>query len=280
MADRFLLNTRNRFKVGPVYFWVMRTPPLASRNSYVRSLARGLSVICAFGPDSREQTASQVAAATGLDRTGARRMLRTLESLGYVRHDVGKFQLTPRVLDLARVYLSTTPLRSIAEPIAENLAAVVQEFCAVSVLDGTAIVHVVTVPVNRIMTVNLPVGSRLPAYCTATGRVLLGALSKSALDRALKDSNIQKHTKHSVTSIVELKRIIRRDHRRGWSLLNQEFEEGIGSISVPIRERSGQIIAAINVAGNLSRTPAQKMISIVLPKLKEAAQEIHSHLIR
>lgn len=205
-------------------------------------------------------------------------MLRTLESLGYVRRDGRKFQLTPRVLDLAHVYLATTPLRSIAAPVAEKLVGAVQEFCAVSVLDGAALVHVVTIPVNRIMSVNLPVGSRLPAYCTAGGRVLLGGLSKTDLGRALKGADIKKHTKHTITSVLKLERIIRRDHERGWSLLNQEFEEGICSLSVPILQRSGEIIAAINVACNLSRTSPKKMISTILPRLKEAAQEIHSLL--
>ena len=206
-------------------------------------------------------------------------MLRTLETLGYARHDGGLFQLTPRVLDLAHVYLAATPLRSTAEPVAEKVANAVREFCAVSVLDSASIVYVVSVPVNRIMTVNLPVGRKLPAYCTAAGRALLGGLSKSALDRTLQNSNIQKHTKHTVTSIPELKRIIRRDHDRGWSMLNQEFEEGICSLAVPIRDRSEQIIAAINVAANLSRTNPRKMIAQVLPRLKEAAKEIHSRLL-
>jgi IclR family transcriptional regulator, pca regulon regulatory protein len=219
-----------------------------------------------------------VAAASGLDRAGARRMLRTLEALGYARQEGQKFQLTPRVLDLAHVYLATTPLRSIAEPVVERLASAIHEFCALSVLDGTSIVCVVTVTVNRIMSVNVPVGTRLPAYCTSQGRVLLGGLSKSALDRVLQDSNIKKHTKQTVTSVPELKRIIRRDHERGWSLLNQEFEAGICSLSVPVMDRSGQIIAAINVTGNLSRTNSQKMITQVLPRLKEAAQEIQSRL--
>jgi IclR family pca regulon transcriptional regulator len=223
------------------------------------------------------QTFSQVAAATGLDRAGARRMLHTLEALGYVRREGLKFQLTPRVLDLAYVYLST-PLKSVAEPVLEKLVSVVNESCSASVLDGTEIVYVVTVPVNRIMAINLSVGSRLPAYCTSQGRILLGGLSKSELNRVLKEINIKKQTKYTVTSTTELGRIIRRDHERGWSLLNQELEEGICSISVPIVERSGRMIAAMSVAGSLSRTTPKKMISMVLPRLKQAAQEVHSLL--
>lgn len=211
---------------------------------------------------------------TGLDRAAARRMLRTLETLGYVRQDGTRFQLTPRVLDLAHVYVSTTPLKSVAEPVMKKLVGRVRESCTASILDSTEIVCVMTTPVDRIMTVNLRVGSRFPAYCTSQGRILLGSLSKSALDRTLKESNIKKYTKHTVTSIPELKRIILRDHERGWSLLNQQFEEGMCSIAVPVKTQSGQIIAAMNIAGSLSRIPPKKMISTILPRLKEASEEI------
>lgn len=250
----------------------------APRNSYVRSLARGLSVICSFTADSRIQTVSQVATATGLDRAGARRMLRTLETLGYVRREGLRFQLTPRVLNLANVYLSAAPLRTVVEPTMEKLVRTVNESCSASVLDGTEIVYVATVPVNRIMAINLSVGSRLPAYCTSQGRVLLGGLTKSELNRVLEQSNIRKHTKYTVTSIPRLIRMIRRAQERGWALTNQEVEEGICSLSVPIVERSGRIIAAISVAGSPSRTTPKVMISTVLPRLRQAAQEISSLL--
>jgi IclR family pca regulon transcriptional regulator len=213
---------------------------------------------------------------TGLDRAGVRRMLRTLEALGYVHREGPKFHLTPRVLDLAYMYLATTPLCHIAEPVLEKLVSVVHESCSVSVLDGSETVFVVRVPVHKIMSINLAIGSRLPAYCTSAGRILLGDLSKEGLDRALKASAITKHTKYTVTSIPELKRIVRRDHQRSWSLLSQELEEGVCALSVPIVDRTGRIIAAINVAGSLSRTTPGKMLSTVLPRLKHAAQEINS----
>lgn len=216
---------------------------------------------------------------TGLNRAGARRMLHTLETLGYVRREGAKFYLTPRVLDVAYTYLSTTPFWGIAEPAMEKLVRVVHESCAVSVLDGTEIVYVVKVPVYRILTINLAVGSRLPAYCTSQGRVLLGGLPPGELDRVLKTSNIKKHTKYTVTSIPELKSIIKRDHDRGWSLQNQELEEGICSIAVPIVDGSGRIIAAMNVAASLSRTTPRKISSTVLRRLQSAAQEIGSLLL-
>lgn len=252
----------------------METFDLSSRNSYVRSLARGLSVIRSFTADSPVKTVSQVATATGLDRAGARRMLRTLVALGYVEHQGLTFQLTPRILNLAHVYLSTTAVWGSVEPVLQNLAKEVSEACSATILDGTEIVHVVDVPGPRLMTAHVPVGTRLPAYCTSTGRILLGALSKHELDRVLTASNITKHTRYSVTSIAELKRIIRRDHEHGWSFLNQELEEGLRALAVPIFDRSHRIIAAITVVGDVSRSSPKAMISRALPRLKRAAKEI------
>lgn len=213
---------------------------------------------------------------TGFDRATVRRLLHTLVTLGYVQREGRAFQLTPRILDLAYIYFSTSALWNIAEPVMKKLVSTIHESCAMSVLDGTEIVYVMNVPAYRIMTINLPIGSRLPAYCTSQGRVLLGDLSRTELDRVLKESNIQKHTKHTVASTAELKRFIRRDHERGWSLQNQELEEGVCSIAVPIQEKSGRVIAAMNVTGSASRLTQRKMISTVLPRMKRAAQEIHS----
>ena len=205
-------------------------------------------------------------------------MLRTLETLGYVHREGLKFQLTPRVLDLANVYLSTMPLGSLAEPVMEKMVGVVNETCSTAVLDGTEIVYVGIAPANRIMAISLSVGSRLPAYCTSQGRVLLGSLSRAELNQLLKESNLRKHTRYTITSISQLVRVIRRDYLRGWSLANQEVEEGICSISVPIAQPNGRVVAAISVASSLSRVTAKRMISMVLPHLKQAAQEVQSLL--
>lgn len=256
----------------------MATSERSSRTSYVRSFARGLSVIRSFSANSPLQNASQVAKMAGLDRAGARRLLHTLETLGYARREGSKFCLTPHILDLAYVYLSTTRLWGTVEPVMQRLVGAVQESSSVTVLDGTEIVHVAGIPGPRLMTTHSAIGTRFPAYCTSTGRVLLGGLSKHDLDRTLKMSNLTKRTKYSVTSIPELKRIIRRDHERGWSLLNQEVEEGLCGLAVPIFGRPGQIVAAIAVIGNASRSTPRTMTSAILPRLKRAAQEISTLL--
>ena len=251
---------------------------MPDKKPYVRAFARGLSVIRSFSANSPVQTVSQIAKTSGLDRAGSRRMLRTLEALGYVHQEGLKFRLTPRVLDLANIFLSTTALWGTVEPALQELANAVQESSSVTVLDRTEIVHVAGVPGPRLMTTHIAVGRRLPAYCTSTGRVLLGELSETDLHRTLEASNITKRTKYSVTSIPELKRIIRRDHDRGWSLLNQELEEGLCALAVPLLDRSGRVIAAINVVSNVSRLSPAAMISRILPLLRHSAEEIRTLL--
>jgi IclR family transcriptional regulator, pca regulon regulatory protein len=236
-------------------------------------------VIRSFTAESPVQTVSHVATMTGLDRSGARRMLLTLEALGYVQREGPKFRLTSVVLEMAHISLSTTALWGTVEPVLQQLVIAVQETCAAAVLDGTEIVHVAGIPGPRLMTTHVAVGSRLPAYCTSMGRILLGSLSDHDLDRTLKASEIRKRTKYSVTSIPELKRIVRRDYDRGWSFLNQELEEGLCAVAVPIVDRSRRIVAAINIVGNLSRSSPREMTSRVLPQLKRAAQEINSLLL-
>lgn len=257
----------------------MQTFKPSPSRSHVRALARGLSVIRSFTADSPVRTVSQVARTAGLDRAGARRMLHTLEALGYIRHEGPNFRLTPRVLDLARVYLSATAVWGRVEPVLQKLTQEVREACSATILSGTEIVHVAGVPGPRLLAAHVGVGTRLPAYCTSTGRLLLGALSKRELDRVLKASNITKRTQYSVTSIAELKRIIQRDHERGWSFLNQELEEGLCALAVPIFDRSHQIVAGITVFGDVSRwSPSRAMISRVLPRLRQAAQEVSTLL--
>ena len=205
-------------------------------------------------------------------------MLRTLEALGYVQHEGPRFHLTPRVLDLAYIYLSTTALWGAVEPVVEKLVRAVQESSSVSILDRTEIVYLVALRGPILMTAHATVGSRYPAYCTASGRVLLGSLSEDDLDRTLKASRITRRTRYSITSVPELKRIIRREHDRGWSFLNQEVEEGLFSLAVPIVDRSRRIIAAINVIGTRSRSTPRTMISRFLLRLKHAASEINTLL--
>ncbi|WP_420998110.1 IclR family transcriptional regulator [Cupriavidus sp. 30B13] len=247
-------------------------------DTYVQSFARGLSVIRAFDAQHPAQTLSEIAHASGLTRAGARRILLTLVGLGYVRADGRLFRLTPKILDLGFAYLTSMPFWNLAEPIMEALSQEVHESCSISVLDGTEIVYVLRVPARKIMTINLSIGSRLPAYCSSMGRVLLAGLPDAELDRVLAASDLRPRTDRTVTDPAALKAIVAGIRARGWAQNDQELEEGLVSLAAPIRNRAGQVIAAINISGQANRTSADEMAANFLPPLLAASGKI-SNLI-
>lgn len=247
-------------------------------DSYVQSFARGLAVIRSFSAEAPRMTLTEVAARAGLTRAGARRILLTLENLGYVTADEKKFFLTAKILDLGYAYLSAAPFWVPAEPVMEQLVADVRESCSISVLDDAEIVYVRRVPTSKIMRVSLGVGSRLPAYATSMGRVLLGELNPAELKSTLARSDIKVHTKLTVTDPKKLISIIEADRQRGWSYVNQELEEGLCAIAVPLKDRTGKIIAAMNISGQANRNSEKTMTGQFLPKLLHAAEKINDAL--
>jgi IclR family pca regulon transcriptional regulator len=243
-------------------------------DTYVQSFARGLAVIRSFSAEAPSQSLSEVAARTGLTRAGARRILLTLEGLGYVESQGRQFRLTPKILDLGFAYLSSLPLWNLAEPVMEQLVAEVKESCSAAVLDGTELVYVLRVPTHKIMSINLGIGSRLPAYCTSMGRVLLAGLAPDELRRRLLASELTARTPRTVTDPLALEQLILQVHEQGWCLVNQELEEGLVSLAAPIRDRGGRTIAALNISGQFNRTPPAYMQEHFLPRLRDAAQRI------
>ncbi|MCX7660314.1 MAG: IclR family transcriptional regulator [Caldimonas manganoxidans] len=245
-------------------------------DSYVQSFARGLAVVRTFSGEAPAQTISEVAERAGLTRAGARRILLTLQHLGYVQAEGRLFRLTPKILDLGFAYLSSLPLWNLAEPVMEDLVADIKESCSAAVLDDTDIVYVLRVPTHKIMAINLGVGSRLPAYCTSMGRVLLAGLPDAELDGRLAASELLKRTPKTETDPTRLRALIEQVRVQGWALVAEELEEGLVSLAAPIRGRNGEVVAAINVSGQQHRTPPVVMLERFLPKLLAAAQQISS----
>jgi IclR family transcriptional regulator, pca regulon regulatory protein len=245
---------------------------------FVQSLERGLAVIRAFDRSRPELTLSEVAAATGVTRAAARRFLLTLAELGYVRSDGRYFSLSPRVLELGYAYLSSLSLPEVAEPHLEALVADVNESSSVSVLDGCDIVYVARVPVSRIMTVAINVGTRFPAYVTSMGRVLLAGLTDDELERYLDALVVQRLTARTVGSAKALRAEIQRVRTQGWSIVDQELEEGLRSVAAPIRDRTGRTVAAVNVSAHASRTSLESMRRDLVPALLAAAARISADL--
>jgi IclR family pca regulon transcriptional regulator len=184
------------------------------------------------------------------------------------------FALTPRILDLGFAYLSSMPIWNRAEPVMEALVQQVQESCSAAVLDDTDIVYVMRVSTHKIMRISLGVGSRLPAWCTSMGRLLLADLDDEALRARLEASNVEPLTRHTLTDIDALVAKVLQARRQRWCLVNQELEEGLISIAAPIVDRSGRMVAALNISGQANRTSAKVMQDTMLPALVEAAQEI------
>ena len=243
-------------------------------DSYVQALARGLQVIRAFDGRARALTLSEVADAARITRAGARRILLTLAHLGYVEVDGRAFSLTPRILSLGFPYLTSLPFWNFAEPVMEDLVRQIHESSSVAVLDGAEIVYVLRVPTQKIMAINLSVGSRLPAFCTSMGRVLLAGLDAEKAQELLRASDLRALTPHTETRITHLRAIVEETRRRGWSLVDQELEEGLISMAVPIVNAHGRVLAALNVSGQVNRTSAREMQRRFLVPLQAAAKRI------
>lgn len=245
---------------------------------HVQSLERGLAVIKAFTAATPELTLSDVAKSTGLTRAAARRFLLTLLDLGYVRTDGKYFSLTARVLDLGYAYLSGMTLPEVALPHLERLSAEVHESSSVSVLDGGDVVYVARYAVSRIMTVTINVGTRFPAYATSMGHVLLAGLSDASLARYLATARLEPFTSHTITSPDELRAELNRVAERRWSLVDQELEDGLRSVAAPVRDRAGDVIAAVNVSTHASRTTLEAARQEILPRLLIACERIEKDL--
>ncbi|MGZ6570770.1 MAG: IclR family transcriptional regulator domain-containing protein [Solirubrobacteraceae bacterium] len=250
-----------------------------TRNSdFVQSLERGLAVIRAFDAEHRELALSDVARATGLTRAAARRFLLTLVKLGYVNFADGRFSLRPRVLELGYAYLSSLTLPEVAQPHMEALVAKVNESSSISVLDDLEVVYVVRVPTRRIMSITLSVGTRLPAYATSMGRMLLAHLPDDELEERLSRIEIRPLTARTVKDKDELRAILAATRKQGYAATDQELEEGLRSLAVPIRDAGDVVIAALNVSVHASRASMAVLRRDFLPFARQAVAGIQADL--
>jgi IclR family pca regulon transcriptional regulator len=247
---------------------------MEERREHIQSLSRGLSVIASFSEERPEQTLSDAARATGLSRATVRRALLTLVDLGYVDQTGRTFSLTPKVLDLAHSFLSSFRVVDLAQPSMERLVEEIQESSSMSVLDGPDVVYIARVPTKRIMTISLALGSRLPAYPTSMGRVLLAALPLPELETYIANTDLVPLTKHTITDLGQWRAEIETIRAQGYALVDQELEEGVRSVAAPIRNGKGAVIAAMNVSCHASRVTVSRMRQEFLPRLLEAAQEV------
>ncbi|ULR56344.1 IclR family transcriptional regulator domain-containing protein [Streptomyces deccanensis] len=242
-------------------------------QGFIESLARGLTVLTAFEEGRAALTLSEVAQATGLARATARRALITLEHLGYVTARDRTFSPTPRVLALGFPPLSRTTLSRIAQPHLADLAGRIHDSTALAVLVGEDIQFLASVPVGRIMSASVTVGTRLPAAATSVGRVVLADLPPG--ERTLHPRRL---TARTTTDPADLTAILEQVHRAGYALVDEELEEGLRSLAVPVRDRTGRVVAAVSVAMHTARRTPEQCLAEVLPDLRDAAARVEADL--
>lgn len=242
---------------------------------FIEAIARGFDVITAFGPGRPAMSLSELAATTGLARPTVRRILVTLEALGYARSTgLGGYTLTPRVLELGTTYVQSTGLWDVARPHLERLVEHTHESSSVAQLDGSDIVYVARVAVPKIITLAVSIGTRFPAPVTSLGKVLLAGLTPDELDATLAQPSRAGITPKERPDRAAIDEGLREVRARGWSLTDQELAGGIRSIAAPLRDGHGRVVAAVNVTVHAAETPVETLLDEHLPRLLQTASAI------
>jgi IclR family pca regulon transcriptional regulator len=242
--------------------------------SFMTSLARGLAVLQAFSDSRKPQTIAQISQKTGIPRAAVRRCLYTLQQLGYVDAELNNFSLRPKVLTLGYSYLSSTPLTVSSQPYLNAISHELGESSSLAVLEDGEVLYVARSAASRVMSVALNTGSRLPAYCTSLGRVMLAYLPPDALNIYFERVKLRPMTDKTVTGAKQLREILLRVRQDGYAINDEELELGLRSIAVPVRGASGQVLAALNVGAQASRVSVERMREEFLPVLQRGAQEL------
>jgi IclR family transcriptional regulator, pca regulon regulatory protein len=245
---------------------------------FVTALARGLAVIRAFGAHSSRMSLAEVARRVELPRATVRRSLITLETLGYVETDGKKFMLTPQVLSLGHSYLTSMPVTRAVRPYLEKMSALFNESASAGILDHNDAVFLARVQVRRILLGTAPAGSRVPAYCTSMGRVLLAAQSDDMIEEYLSRIEPHAYTPRTITNPAKIRDAIFEARSASYSIVEEELDAGVVAISVPIKNAHDRTVAAISVVSHVDRASSAQMIDRFLPAMRDAARELRAQL--
>lgn len=254
------------------------TALLAERDR-VGSLERGLGVVEILAAHPDGMTLTEMADAAGLTRAGARRFLLTLVATGYAEQTGRRFSLSPKLISVARAWLAGSSLWTSAEPFMREVAAALNESCSAAVLSGSDVVYVARIPGRHILSVGLHVGTRLPAYCTSMGRVLLAGLPREERDALLASAAIRAMTPKTITDRSLLAKAVEQAGESGYAIVDEELELGLRSIAVPVHDRLGAVVAAINVSTQSARMSVAEMRRDILPLLRRAAARIEDYFV-
>lgn len=243
--------------------------------NFMTSLARGLAVIQAFSRRRRRMTIAQVSLRTGFARAVVRRCLYTLVKLGFADVEEGRyFYLCPRILSLGYSYISSVPLIAMARPILEQISRHSRESCWIGMLEGDEVICVAHANATRLMSVDVRVGSRVPAFCTALGQILVANLPEEERESQIASTDFVRYTKYTIGSTGKFRQALSQVQRNGYAVVNQQLELGVWALGVPIRDRSGGLIAALGIAAFAQRVSIEKMVMKFLPRLERGAREL------
>ena len=258
-----------------------RIEEFAGDPNFMTSLARGLAVINAFQERKRHLTIAQISHRTEIPRAAVRRCLYTLMKLGYATTDGRTYSLLPKVLTLGHAYLSSTPLAVSAQPYLDRISEQLHEACNLATLEGEQVLYLARSAIpQRLISVDLSVGSRLPAYCTSMGRILLAALDDDSLHDYLEHAELQAKTSRTLYTPDALWTALQQVREQGWCIVDQELEQGLRSIAVPVRDSSGHVLAAMNVSTHAGRVPVGELEKRFLPIMLNASRELSDQLFR
>lgn len=253
----------------------------AGDPNFMSSLARGLAVINAFQERKRHLTIAQISHRTGIPRAAVQRCLYTLMQLGYVATDGRTYALLPKVLTLGHAYLSSTPLAVSAQPFLDRISEQLHEACNLATLEGDEVLYIARSAIpQRLISVDLSVGSRLPAYCTSMGRILLAALDDDSLRAYLTRADLKPRTSRTLHTPEALWECLMQVREQGWCIVDQELEQSLRSVAVPVRDASGQVLAAMNVSTHAGRVSRQELETRFLPVLLSGSKELGAQLWR
>lgn len=243
--------------------------------NFMSSLARGLEVIQAFSQQRRSLSISQISQKTGIPRAAVRRCLYTLEKLGFVYLEENKsYALRPRILALGHGYIANTPLASASKSVLGSLSERLNESCSIAILDKNEVLYVARASTSRIMTIDLHIGSRLPAAFTSMGRVLLANISQDEARKIISETKLIKYTEYTKNDFDEIWHEIEKIKKNGYAIVDQEMEVGLRSIAVPIRNKNGKVVASVNIGFHASRVSIDTAVDRFLPLLLETSQEL------
>lgn len=252
----------------------------AGDPNFMTSLARGLAVIRGFSQEQRRLSIAQLSQKTGIPRAAVRRVLYTLSRLGYVGSEDGRhYALQPRLLSLGHAYLSSTPLVTAVQPYLDQVSEAVDESCSLATLEGDDILYLARSVTSRIISVTLNVGSRLPAYCTSIGQVLLAELPPPALDAYLERVRISRFTDRTPASVSALRSVLGQVRENGYALAVDQMEIGVMSVAVPVRNVTGRAVAGINVIAQTGPASPDDLVARCRPHLQAAADALATQLL-